>query len=56
MSGSRASLAEVGNLSSASVLHVLEKAVAGRPAGGGGKGLLIGLGPGVSIELILLEW
>jgi alkylresorcinol/alkylpyrone synthase len=55
----RASLAEVGNLSSASVLHVLEKTLAAgtdaRPAPGS-PGLLIGLGPGVSIELVLVEW
>jgi alkylresorcinol/alkylpyrone synthase len=60
----RASLAEVGNLSSASVLHVLEKTLTTRQATQqaapwpepGTPGLLIGLGPGVSIELVLLEW
>jgi alkylresorcinol/alkylpyrone synthase len=51
----RASLSEVGNLSSASVLHVLEKTLADRPVPGT-PGLLIGLGPGVSVELVLLEW
>jgi len=53
----RSSLAEVGNLSSVSVLHVLEKTM-GRPGPppAGSPGLLIGLGPGVSIELLLLEW
>ncbi|GAA2004224.1 3-oxoacyl-[acyl-carrier-protein] synthase III C-terminal domain-containing protein [Catenulispora subtropica] len=50
----RASLAEVGNLSSASVLHVLGKALAG-PAGPPGPWVMVGLGPGVSIELLLLE-
>ncbi len=52
---SRRSLAEVGNLSSVSVLHVLEKTMdAGqRP---GSFGLIIGLGPGVSVELVLLRW
>lgn len=54
LSASRASLAEVGNLSSASVLHILERAAAtGRP---GTWGLMIGLGPGVSAELVLLRW
>jgi alkylresorcinol/alkylpyrone synthase len=46
----------VGNLSSASVLHVLEKAIGLGPPRPGSKGLLIGLGPGVSIELVLLDW
>ena len=52
---SRRSLAEVGNMSSASVLHVLEKIVDdGRPPPGS-LGLMIGLGPGVSVELVLLR-
>jgi len=52
----RASLAQVGNLSSASVLHVLQKTMeTDRPAPGS-YGLVIGLGPGVSIELVLLRW
>jgi len=52
---SRRSLAEVGNLSSASVLHILEKTIdAGPPPGS--AGLMIGLGPGVSAELVLLRW
>lgn len=53
---SRRSLAEVGNLSSASVLHVLEKAVSVGPPPPGSVGLVIGLGPGVSVELVLLRW
>jgi alkylresorcinol/alkylpyrone synthase len=52
----RRSLAEVGNLSSASVLHVLQKTIdADRPPPGS-PGLLIGMGPGVSVELVLLRW
>ena len=53
---SRRSLAEVGNLSSASVLHVLEKTLAADPPPPGSAGLMIGLGPGVSVELVLLRW
>jgi alkylresorcinol/alkylpyrone synthase len=53
---SRRSLAEVGNLSSASVLHVLEKTIGVDPPGPGSAGLMIGLGPGVSIEMVLLRW
>ena len=53
---SRRSLAEVGNLSSASVLHVLEKSIGTGPPPPGSAGLMIGLGPGVSVELVLLQW
>jgi alkylresorcinol/alkylpyrone synthase len=53
---SRRSLAEVGNLSSASVLHVLERTMAADPPPPGSAGLMIGLGPGVSVELVLLRW
>jgi alkylresorcinol/alkylpyrone synthase len=53
---SRRSLAEVGNLSSASVLHVLEKTLAADPPPPGSTGLMIGLGPGISVELVLLRW
>lgn len=53
---SRRSLAEVGNLSSASVLHVLEKTLTADPPPPGSFGLMIGLGPGVSVELVLLRW
>jgi alkylresorcinol/alkylpyrone synthase len=53
---SRRSLAEVGNMSSASVLHVLEKTIGSCPPAPGSVGLMIGLGPGVSAELVLLRW
>ncbi|WP_168914673.1 type III polyketide synthase [Microcella flavibacter] len=43
----------VGNLSSAAVLHVLA-AVGDRPTGT--RALLFALGPGVTAELVLLEW
>jgi alkylresorcinol/alkylpyrone synthase len=52
---SRRSLAEVGNLSSASVLHILEQTIGSQPPAGS-AGLMIGLGPGVSAELLLLRW
>ena len=52
---SRRSLAEVGNLSSASVLHILEQTMSSPPPAGS-AGLMIGLGPGVSAELVLLRW
>jgi alkylresorcinol/alkylpyrone synthase len=53
---SRRSLAEVGNLSSASVLHILEKTTGAGSPPPGSYGLMIGLGPGVSAELVLLQW
>jgi alkylresorcinol/alkylpyrone synthase len=49
---SRASLAAVGNLSSASVLHVLGLHEPGAP----GWGVMIAFGPGVACELVLLRW
>jgi alkylresorcinol/alkylpyrone synthase len=52
----RRSLAEVGNMSSASVLHVLQQTIELSRPPPGSPGLLIGLGPGVSMELVLLEW
>ncbi|HME50129.1 type III polyketide synthase [Mycobacterium sp.] len=49
------SLAEVGNLSSASVLHVLRDTIAKRPPQGG-PGLLMAMGPGFCSELVLMRW
>jgi alkylresorcinol/alkylpyrone synthase len=53
---SRRSLSEVGNMSSVSVLHVLELTAKDYPPEPGSFGLMIGLGPGVSSELLLLRW
>jgi alkylresorcinol/alkylpyrone synthase len=53
---SRRSLAEVGNMSSASVLHILQQAIGAGPAPKNSAGLIIGLGPGVSVELVLFRW
>lgn len=50
----RASLSEAGNLSSASIVHVLGKELAA-PDAAPGPIVIVGLGPGVSIELLLLE-
>jgi alkylresorcinol/alkylpyrone synthase len=47
-------LRDHGNQSSASVLFVLEQATARRPARGA-RGLLAAFGPGLSVELLLLE-
>jgi alkylresorcinol/alkylpyrone synthase len=56
VAASRRSLAEVGNLSSASVLHILEMVNDTERPPAGSPGLMIGLGPGVSAELVLLRW
>jgi alkylresorcinol/alkylpyrone synthase len=52
----RRSLAAVGNLSSASVLHVLADSVDLHPPTGGAIGLMIAMGPGFCSELVLLQW
>lgn len=49
------SLAEVGNLSSASVLHVLRDTIDKHPPPGT-PGLLMAMGPGFCSELVLLRW
>ena len=48
------SLAEIGNISSASVLHVLRDTMAKRPPSG--RGLMMAMGPGFCSELLLLNW
>jgi alkylresorcinol/alkylpyrone synthase len=50
------SLASVGNLSSASVLLVLEATLARRPPAPGALGVMLALGPGFCAEYLLLEW
>jgi alkylresorcinol/alkylpyrone synthase len=50
------SLSEVGNLSSASVLHVLRDTLAQLPPPPGTPGLLLAMGPGFCTELVLLRW
>jgi len=50
------SLAQVGNLSSTSVLLVLRDTLAERRPPAGSLGLLLALGPGFCSELVLLRW
>jgi alkylresorcinol/alkylpyrone synthase len=47
------SLARIGNLSSASVLHVLEDTLRDRPPAPGSWGLVVAMGPGFCSELVL---
>ena len=48
------SLADVGNMSSASVLHVLHDTIAKSPPPG--PGIMMAMGPGFCSELVLLQW
>jgi alkylresorcinol/alkylpyrone synthase len=49
------SLSEVGNLSSASVLHVLRETIVKRPPSGS-PGVMMAMGPGFCSELVLMRW
>lgn len=49
------SLGEIGNLSSASVLHILRDTIEKRPPSGS-PGLMLAMGPGFCAELVLLRW
>lgn len=49
------SLARIGNLSSASVLHVLADTLRDRPPPPGSYGMLLAMGPGFCAELVLLR-
>jgi alkylresorcinol/alkylpyrone synthase len=50
------SLRRVGNLSSASVLLILEQTLLRRRFDAGALGLMLAMGPGFCSELLLLEW
>ncbi|HEY5554334.1 MAG TPA: 3-oxoacyl-[acyl-carrier-protein] synthase III C-terminal domain-containing protein, partial [Cellulomonas sp.] len=52
---SRSSLARVGNLSSASVLHILADVLADGDPAPGTLAVLFAFGPGVSAEVVLLR-
>ncbi|HVA67863.1 MAG TPA: 3-oxoacyl-[acyl-carrier-protein] synthase III C-terminal domain-containing protein [Candidatus Binataceae bacterium] len=49
-------LARFGNLSSGSVLQVLEETIAHRRPTPGTKGLILAMGPGFCSEMLLIEW
>lgn len=49
------SLAEIGNLSSASVLHVLADTMRDRPRQPGSLGMMLAMGPGFCLEMVLLR-
>ena len=56
LAASRAVLREHGNLSSATVLFVLEEHLRTVEAKPGDHGLLLAFGPGFGAELVLLQW
>jgi len=49
-------LRRFGNLSSASVLFILQESMAKREMPSGSYGLLMAFGPGFTAEMILLQW
>lgn len=49
------SLAEIGNVSSSSVLHILRDTMDKRPAGGS-PAVMMAMGPGFCSELLLMQW
>lgn len=50
------SLARAGNLSSASVLMILDATLRQNPGDAGDLGLMLAMGPGFCSELLLLQW
>ncbi|MBL8739336.1 MAG: type III polyketide synthase [Planctomycetes bacterium] len=50
------SLARAGNLSSASVLMILEKTLQQNPGKPGDRGVMLAMGPGFCSEFLLLQW
>lgn len=50
------SLRRIGNVSSASVLHILRDTLVDRPPEPDTPGMLLAMGPGFSSELVLLQW
>ena len=49
-------LRRFGNLSSASVLFILQEWMSKREMASGSYGLLMAFGPGFTAEMILLQW
>lgn len=56
LEASWSSLRQIGNLSSASVLHVLQEYLENRRGTPGSYSLLAAMGPGFCSELVLLQW
>jgi alkylresorcinol/alkylpyrone synthase len=56
MTNARGVLREYGNMSSATILFVLDRLLRSETAVPGDWGLMIGLGPGFAAEGALLRW
>ncbi|MBL3671024.1 type III polyketide synthase [Streptomyces sp. M2CJ-2] len=56
LESARRSLATAGNMSSVSVLHILQSTLEARRPDPGTWGLLLAMGPGFCSELVLLRW
>ncbi len=56
LDGTRKNLREVGNLSSTSVLILLEECLRGPAPDTGSHGMMLSMGPAFSAELVLLQW
>ncbi|MGK7908955.1 MAG: type III polyketide synthase [Synechococcus sp.] len=56
LQSSRDALAKYGNMSSPTVLFILDACLAGDPPPPGSYGLMVAMGPGFSQEAILLQW
>jgi alkylresorcinol/alkylpyrone synthase len=56
LDASRAILRDVGNVSSASVLVILDRLLRDDPPPAGSTGLMMAMGPGFVAELVLLRW
>ncbi|MGV2826966.1 type III polyketide synthase [Myxosarcina sp. GI1(2024)] len=56
LQGSWDALAEIGNISSPTVLYILDRNLAAEQPTAGSYGLLLAMGPGFSQEAILLQW
>jgi alkylresorcinol/alkylpyrone synthase len=56
LDASWAILRELGNMSSATILFVLERQIALTPPRDGDYGIMLAMGPGLSVEGALLEW
>ncbi len=53
---SRAILKEHGNMSSATLLYVLERLIQNGNPTPGDYGMMLGFGPGLTIEVGLIQW
>ncbi len=53
---SREVLAEHGNIGTPSTFYVLHQTVAQRAPGPGERGLVVAIGPGITVGLMLLQW